>query len=61
MDSEKGETVEEEHTHEDALDQHVEDVLSKRDQFRRVMRGVWSFVKTPLGVRLSCLAEKYRG
>lgn len=25
---------------------HVEDVLRKRDRFRRVMRGVWSFVKT---------------
>ncbi|OBZ70461.1 hypothetical protein A0H81_09965 [Grifola frondosa] len=32
--------------HEDALDQHVEDVLRKRDKFRRVMQGVWSFVKT---------------
>ncbi|KAI9063308.1 hypothetical protein FKP32DRAFT_1758393 [Trametes sanguinea] len=36
--------------YEDALDQHVEDVLTKRDQFRRVMQGVWSFVKTPLGI-----------
>ena len=31
---------------EDNLDMHVEDVLRKRDRFRRVMRGVWSFVKT---------------
>ncbi|CCM03162.1 uncharacterized protein FIBRA_05284 [Fibroporia radiculosa] len=34
---------------EDNLDVHVEDVLRKRDRLRRVMRGVWSFVKTPLG------------
>ena len=45
-DAEKGKEIE----HEDALDQHVEDVLRKRDRFRRVMQGVWSFVKTPLGV-----------
>lgn len=31
---------------EDNLDRHVEDVLRKRDRFRRVMQGVWSFVKT---------------
>lgn len=42
--------VSDETAHEDALDQHVEDVLRKRDKFRRVMQGVWSFVKTPLGV-----------
>lgn len=35
---------------EDNLDRHVEDVLRKRDRFRRVMQGVWSFVKTPLGI-----------
>ncbi|KAI0750742.1 golgi-body localization protein domain-containing protein [Daedaleopsis nitida] len=44
-DTEKGQEC----AHEDALDQHVEDVLRKRDKFRRVMQGVWSFVKTPLG------------
>ncbi|KAI0723244.1 hypothetical protein C8Q76DRAFT_722203 [Earliella scabrosa] len=44
-DAEKGKEIE----HENALDQHVEDVLRKRDRFRRVMQGVWSFVKTPLG------------
>lgn len=32
--------------HEDNLDRHVEDVLSKRDQFRRIMSGVWAFMKT---------------
>ncbi|KAI0719613.1 golgi-body localization protein domain-containing protein [Cerioporus squamosus] len=48
-DAEKGETPPDEHEHHDALDQHVEDVLSKRDKFRRVMQGVWSFCKTPLG------------
>lgn len=33
-------------TDEDDLDRHVEDVLRKRDQFRRIMRGVWMFMKT---------------
>lgn len=33
-------------THEDNLDRHVEDCLNKPDTFRRVMRGVWSFLKT---------------
>ena len=36
----------EEEEEQDNLDMHVEDVLRKRDRFRRVMRGVWSFVKT---------------
>ena len=45
-DPEKGVAREEEPEYEDALDQHVEDVLTKRDKFRRVMQGVWSFVKT---------------
>ena len=45
-DPEKGAAGEGEHAEEDALDQHVEDVLRKRDKFRRVMKGVWSFVKT---------------
>ncbi|EPT03734.1 hypothetical protein FOMPIDRAFT_1158598 [Fomitopsis schrenkii] len=49
---EKGPLAEgvEEDEEEDNLDMHVEDVLRKRDRLRRVMRGVWSFVKTPLGV-----------
>ena len=32
--------------HEDNLDRHVEDVLSKRDKYRRIMKGVWAFMKT---------------
>ncbi|KAH9853535.1 hypothetical protein C2E23DRAFT_821747 [Lenzites betulinus] len=48
-DLEKG-AEHDEDEYEDALDQHVEDCLRKRDKFRRVMRGVWSFVKTPLGI-----------
>lgn len=32
--------------YEDNLDRHVEDVLSKREKYKRVMRGVWSFLKT---------------
>ncbi|KAL5527363.1 hypothetical protein ACEPAG_6154 [Sanghuangporus baumii] len=36
--------------HEDELDRHVEQVLSKRDKVRRILRGVWAFVKTPLGI-----------
>ncbi|KZT74331.1 hypothetical protein DAEQUDRAFT_660489 [Daedalea quercina L-15889] len=47
--AEKGETGENDNNEEDNLDLHVEDVLRKRDRARRIMRGVWSFVKTPLG------------
>ena len=39
-DAEKGQS------HEDNLDRHVEDVLSKRDQYRRILKGVWAFMKT---------------
>lgn len=42
--------------HEDYLDQHVEDVLRKRDKFKRVMQGVWSFMKTPIGIIVSIYA-----
>lgn len=42
----EGARGEEEEEEEDTLDMHVEDVLRKRDRLRRVMRGVWSFVKT---------------
>ncbi|KIP10738.1 hypothetical protein PHLGIDRAFT_22173 [Phlebiopsis gigantea 11061_1 CR5-6] len=38
--------AEEGQVHEDNLDRHVEDVLSKRDKFRRIMQGVWAFMKT---------------
>jgi hypothetical protein len=33
-----------------ALDQHVEDVLSRRDKFRRSMQGLWAYLKTPVGI-----------
>jgi len=33
-----------------ALDQHVEDVLSRKDKFRRTMQGLWAYLKTPVGV-----------
>ncbi|EIN10431.1 hypothetical protein PUNSTDRAFT_99948 [Punctularia strigosozonata HHB-11173 SS5] len=33
----------------DELDTHVEDVLTKKQQFKRIMRGVWAFCKTPIG------------
>lgn len=39
-DAEKGQI------NEDNLDRHVEDCLRKRDKFRRIMRGVWTFMKT---------------
>ena len=40
-DSERASSV-----HEDELDQHVEEVLTKRAKIRRTLRGVWSFIKT---------------
>ncbi|EKM59200.1 uncharacterized protein PHACADRAFT_169675 [Phanerochaete carnosa HHB-10118-sp] len=43
-DAEKGQM------HEDNLDRHVEDVLSKRDRYRRIASGVWAFMKTPMGI-----------
>lgn len=46
IDAEKGTTGTSESEDEDALDQHVEDVLTKRAKFRRIMQGVWSFTKT---------------
>ncbi len=45
-DPEKGAAQEDNQEYEDALDQHVEDVLRKRDKFRRIMQGVWAFTKT---------------
>ncbi|KAI0320669.1 hypothetical protein OF83DRAFT_1238597 [Amylostereum chailletii] len=38
------------HSSADDLDRHVHHVLTKKDKFRRIMRGVWAFLKTPLGV-----------
>ncbi|KAJ7173013.1 hypothetical protein C8R43DRAFT_679060 [Mycena crocata] len=35
---------------EHSLDRHVEAVLNKPSKFRRTMKGVWAFLKTPLGV-----------
>ncbi|KAF9464453.1 hypothetical protein BDZ94DRAFT_1161878 [Collybia nuda] len=34
----------------DSLDRHVDDVLRRRSKFRRTMKGVWSFLKTPMGI-----------
>lgn len=33
-----------------ALDQHVEDVLSRKDKFRRTIQGLWAYLKTPIGI-----------
>ncbi|KAI0251281.1 hypothetical protein BJV78DRAFT_1282565 [Lactifluus subvellereus] len=33
----------------DELDRHVHDVLKRRKTYRRVLKGVWTFLKTPLG------------
>ncbi|GJE84182.1 hypothetical protein PsYK624_002580 [Phanerochaete sordida] len=46
-DAEKGQM------HEDNLDRHVDDVLSRRDKYRRIAKGVWAFMKTPMGVIVS--------
>ncbi|KAF8826840.1 hypothetical protein HHX47_DHR5000618 [Lentinula edodes] len=35
---------------EDSLDRHVDDVMRRRDKIRRTLKGVWSFLKTPLGI-----------
>jgi hypothetical protein len=34
---------------EEALDKHVEHVLRKRDKVKRTLKGLWAFVKTPIG------------
>ncbi|KAF8525324.1 hypothetical protein JB92DRAFT_1319962 [Gautieria morchelliformis] len=44
-DSEKGRTE-----HVDDLDRHVENALRKRDKLRQTAAGVWSFIKTPMGI-----------
>ncbi|KAJ7764982.1 hypothetical protein DFH07DRAFT_811020 [Mycena maculata] len=36
--------------YEDSLDRHVDDVLKNPSKFRRTMKGVWTFLKTPLGI-----------
>ncbi|TFK75810.1 hypothetical protein BDN72DRAFT_885343 [Pluteus cervinus] len=35
---------------EDSLDRHVEDVLMRPSKVRRTLMGIWSFLKTPMGV-----------
>lgn len=39
--TEKGEAA-----HENELDLHIEEVLSRQQKVRRTLRGVWSFIKT---------------
>ncbi|KZT62126.1 hypothetical protein CALCODRAFT_490298 [Calocera cornea HHB12733] len=34
----------------DELDLHVEHVLRKRDKARRALKGLWAFLKTPMGI-----------
>lgn len=36
--------------YEDSVDRHVDDVLKRPSKFRRTMQGVWSFLKTPMGI-----------
>ncbi|KAF7352701.1 hypothetical protein MVEN_01236000 [Mycena venus] len=38
------------HLQEDPLDRHIEDVPKKPSKFKRTMKGVWAFLKTPLGI-----------
>ncbi|KAJ3512536.1 hypothetical protein NLJ89_g3460 [Agrocybe chaxingu] len=35
---------------EDSLDRHVDDVLKRPSKVRRTLMGVWSFLKTPMGI-----------
>ncbi|KAK0206418.1 hypothetical protein DFS33DRAFT_1381524 [Desarmillaria ectypa] len=35
---------------EDELDRHVDDVLRRPSKIRRSLKGVWSFLKTPMGI-----------
>ncbi|PPQ99078.1 hypothetical protein CVT24_003638 [Panaeolus cyanescens] len=36
--------------YEDSLDQHVNDVLERPSKVRRTLMGIWSFLKTPMGI-----------
>ena len=36
--------------HSDPLDQHVVDVLTKKQKRKRALIGVWEFLKTPFGI-----------
>ena len=40
--------------HEDELDRHVEQVLTKRMKAKRILRGVWAFVKTRQSTISTC-------
>ncbi|KAG7449097.1 uncharacterized protein BT62DRAFT_963967 [Guyanagaster necrorhizus] len=44
-DKEKGQ-----HKFDDELDRHVDDVLRRPSKIRRSLKGVWSFLKTPMGI-----------
>lgn len=35
---------------DESLDRHVEDVLTGRSKVKRTLQGVWSFLKTPIGI-----------
>ncbi|KAG1866516.1 hypothetical protein DFJ58DRAFT_724013 [Suillus subalutaceus] len=35
---------------DELLDRHVEDVLTGRSKVKRTLQGVWSFLKTPIGI-----------
>ncbi|KAG8816584.1 hypothetical protein FRC17_000267 [Serendipita sp. 399] len=34
----------------DELDLHIEDILSKKNQIRRRLQGLWAYLKTPIGI-----------
>jgi hypothetical protein len=36
--------------HDDPLDQHVVECLTKRQKARRMLKGLWLFIKTPFGM-----------
>jgi hypothetical protein len=42
--------VEEEAEKDHELDAHVKDVLTRKDQIRRMLQGLWVFLKTPMGI-----------
>ncbi|KAG2156153.1 hypothetical protein DEU56DRAFT_222498 [Suillus clintonianus] len=35
---------------DESLDRHIEDVLTGRAKVKRTLQGVWSFLKTPMGI-----------
>ncbi|KIY67942.1 hypothetical protein CYLTODRAFT_422066 [Cylindrobasidium torrendii FP15055 ss-10] len=46
----KGQDEERDGKLDDALDRHVNDVLQRPSKVRRSLMGLWSFLKTPMGV-----------